>query len=138
MTEPKAETLIDVLENSVKIYKRKTAIIFFGKKLNYQDLKNQVLCFASGLKKLGIQKGDRVGIILPNCPQNIIAYFAILKLGGIVVQFNPQYTSEEIANQLRDSGAKILIGLNSFSERFKNLNQTPLNCLILTSVGPHQ
>ena len=71
--------------------------------------------------------------MLPNCPQNVIAYFAILKAGGIVVQFNPQYTANEITVQLKDSGAKVLFSLDIFGDRLEKLEKGVLDKIILTS-----
>lgn len=88
---------------------KKTAVIFYGKKLNYHDLKDQADRFAAALADMGIQKGDRVALYLLNCPQYIIAYLGALKAGAVVTPVSPVYTSGEVKHQLSDSGAKVVV-----------------------------
>ena len=88
------------------------AIDFLGRKMNYRSLGKATLAFAAGLQEIGIKKGDRVGILLPNCPAYIIGYYAALKIGAVVVNINPLYAPEEIAFQIKDSGLKTLIALD--------------------------
>lgn len=91
----------------------RTALIFFGKKITYGQLGAQIDSFAAALRRrLEIQPGDRVGIILPNCPQNVIATVAVQRAGGVPVQFNPMYVAREIAYQVRDSGVRVMITLD--------------------------
>ena len=78
----------------------KPAIDFFGRKFTYAELGRRVDRAASGLQRLGVERGTRVGLCLPNTPYFIIAYYAILKAGGIVVNFNPLYVEREIAQQI--------------------------------------
>ena len=77
--------------------------------------------FACGLAALGIRKGDRVALCLPNTPQAVIAYFGILRAGGIVVACNPTYTEYELAHQLRDSGARAIVVLDSMYQKIQHL-----------------
>jgi len=130
-------TLNQVFDRAIQGYPDKIALIFYGKKVSYKSLGNQVDQMAAALQAAGVKKGDRVAIMLPNCPQNVIAYFATLKAGGIVAQFNPQYTTEEITAQLKDSGARILIGLDLFSERYAKLEGVDLDALILASISEY-
>ncbi|MBI4992480.1 MAG: long-chain fatty acid--CoA ligase [Candidatus Harrisonbacteria bacterium] len=130
-------TLNQVFDRAVKEYPNNAALIFYGKRISYQDLQKQVDRLAAALQNAGVKKGDRVAIMLPNCPQNVISYFATLKAGGIVAQFNPQYTAEEVAAQLKDSGAKILIGLDLFSDRYSKLEGVNLDVLVLASIGEY-
>ena len=99
----------DLLDNAVRHYPRHTALVFLGGKLTYRELANQVERFADALRGLGVHKGDRVAIVLPNCPQQVISFFAILRRGAIVVQNNPLYTAAELHTQLADSGARVVI-----------------------------
>ena len=99
----------DLLDNAVRHYARHTALIFLGGKLTYRELAHQVDLFAEALRGLGVHKGDRVAMVLPNCPQQVISFFAILRRGAIVVQNNPLYTAAELHTQLADSGARIVI-----------------------------
>ncbi len=89
-----------------------TAIIFFGKRISYQQLGEMVDRFAAGLQHLGVKKGDRIALFLPNCPQFVIAYYAILKVGAIVVPDSPLYVERELSHQLEDSGSKIIVTLD--------------------------
>jgi long-chain acyl-CoA synthetase len=90
-----------------------TAILFKGARISYRQHNQNVDRFAAALQKLGVKKGDRVAVHLPNCPQFIIAYYATLRIGGIVVPCNPIYTPRELEHQLRDSGAIVIITLSS-------------------------
>ena len=90
------ETLVDMLEHSVKRFPRNTALEFFGATVSYRELGDAVDRAAAGLRKLGVAPGDRVALILPNCPQHIIAFYAVLRIGAIVVEHNPLYTAPEL------------------------------------------
>jgi long-chain acyl-CoA synthetase len=103
--------------------------------LTYRRLSELTDRFAQALVQLGVQKGDRIAIMLPNLPQTIIAYFGILKAGAYVVQINPLYVGPEIAQQLTDSGAQTLVTLDQFYPKVQPLmDRTPLKRLILTSI----
>ena len=113
----------------------KIAIHFLGKELTYQELYESSLKFANYLRKIGIEKGDRVAVMLPNCPQNVISYFGILYAGGIVVQTNPLYTEREIEYQLKDSGAKAIVSLDILYPRIMKVwKETDLENIIITAV----
>lgn len=103
------------LYEQIQRHPGRTALIFYGKRTSYRELGQQIDRFAAALvRKLGIRPGDRVGIILPNCPQNVIATVAAQRVGAIPVQFNPMYVAREIAHQLHDSGCRVLITLDLF------------------------
>lgn len=113
----------------------KIAIHFLGKDVTYRELYESSLKFANYLKSIGIQKGDRVAIMLPNCPQNVIGYYGILYAGGIVVQTNPLYTEREIAYQMKDSGAKAILSLDILFPRIsKVMKETELENIIITGI----
>jgi len=98
----------------------RTALIFMGKRISYRELVGMIDRFAAALqKRYGIRKGDRVGIILPNSPQNVIATVACQRIGAIPVQFNPLYVSREIAYQVRDSGSRVMITLDLFWQKVR-------------------
>lgn len=125
----------EFLTRSAKKYADNTAIHFMGKEMNYEELYQSSLKFANYLKTLGITKGDRVAIMLPNCPQGVIAYYGILYAGGVVVQTNPLYTEREAQYQLKDSGAKAIITLDILYPRIsKIMNETDLENLIITGI----
>lgn len=107
-----SKPLYSILDETAEKFPWNTAIDFFGKKYSYSFLQKEVNRGAEGFKKLGIGKGSRVGIFLPNCPQFIISYFAILKAGATVVNFSPLYSGRELKNQIEDSGTEIMVTLN--------------------------
>ncbi len=88
------------------------ALDFFGRKLTYAELARLVERAARGFQKIGVVPGTRVGLCLPNSPYFVIAYYAVLKAGGIVVNFNPLYVAREIAQQVEDSGTTIMVTLD--------------------------
>jgi len=103
------ESLVDMLDASVKKYGRRTALEFFGAETSYDELADQVSRAAEGLRRLGVGKGDRVAIVLPNCPQHVAAFYAVLRLGAIVIEHNPLYTARELRHQFEDHGARVAI-----------------------------
>ena len=105
-------TLHEVLFQRAGEWPDNTAIIFGEHRINYRTLAGMVAAMANALQNLGIQKGDRVALMMPNSPQFVIAYFAILQVGGIIVQTNPMYMERELEFQLKDSGAKAIILLD--------------------------
>ena len=90
-------------------YPDKAALIFFGSEMTFYELRQESRRFANALAGLRIQKGDRVGLHLPNCPQYLIAYYAILSIGGIVVNLNPLYTPDELKLMSNTSGLTSLV-----------------------------
>lgn len=106
---PVTQSLIDMLDTSVRRYSRSTALEFFGATLSYRQLGDQVARVAGGLKRLGVRRGDRVALILPNCPQHVVAFYAVLRLGAVVVEHNPLYTARELRHQFEDHGAGTVI-----------------------------
>lgn len=90
-------------------YSKKVALIFYGKKISYQELKEATNRFAAALADLGVKKGDTVALYLLNCPQYVISYFAALKAGAKITPISPVYTSKEVKHQLQDSDAKTVI-----------------------------
>jgi long-chain acyl-CoA synthetase len=113
----------------------KTAIHFLGKDISYKEFYDSALKFANYLRSIGIEKGDRVAIMLPNCPQNAIAYFGILYCGAVIVQTNPLYTERELKYQMIDSGAKAIIALDILYPRVSSIVQeTSLEHVIVTGI----
>lgn len=100
--------LYEILDNSVRDYPENVAVDFMGKLYTYREIGTWVAKAAKGLQNLGVKKGDCVGLFLPNSPYYLILYFAILKLGAIVVNFNPLYVEREIEKQIKDSGCTIM------------------------------
>ena len=107
------------LDDAARNFPEAPALDFMGNRLNYSELKQEVDRFAAALKPLGVARGTTVGLILPNIPQNVIAYYATLRLGGIVVENNPLYTERELQHQLEDAGVEVLITLDQFYAKVK-------------------
>ncbi|HXE00463.1 MAG TPA: long-chain fatty acid--CoA ligase [Hyphomicrobium sp.] len=99
----------DLLDRAARQFPDNPAISFFGRVTRYADLAAEVDRVAAGLQKIGVKRGSKIGIFLPNTPTFIVYYFAILKAGGTVVNFNPLYTLEELAFQARDSETEIMV-----------------------------
>ncbi len=123
------------LTEAATLYGEKAAIQFMGKEMGYTELYESALKFAHYLKSLGIKKGDRVAIMLPNTPQSVIAYYGILYAGGVVVQTNPLYMEREIEYQMKDSGAKVILTLDILYPRVsKVMKDTDLEHIIVTAI----
>ncbi|WP_312674288.1 long-chain-fatty-acid--CoA ligase [Microbacterium sp.] len=103
------QTLPQMLAASVRRYARRPALEFFGAVTSYRELGEQIDRAAEGLRHLGVTKGDRVALVLPNCPQHVVAFYAVLRLGAIVVEHNPLYTARELRHQFEDHGARVAI-----------------------------
>src|SRR6185503_6394754 len=98
-----------MLERTVERCRSRTALVYFGTRISYGRLLEHVNRCAAGLQALGVRQGDRVALMLPNCPQFVIAYFGVLKAGGIVTATSSIYTAREAAHQWQDAGAGVLI-----------------------------
>ncbi|GAA4353780.1 long-chain-fatty-acid--CoA ligase [Microbacterium rhizosphaerae] len=107
--EPVSGSLIDIVAASVRDYPDAPALQFFGAETTYRRMQEQIDRAAAGLRALGVGHGDTVAIVLPNCPQHIVAFYAILRLGAIVIEHNPLYTPRELRKQFEDHGAKTAI-----------------------------
>lgn len=110
------QLLHEMFSNAARAFPDRAALIFFGQKMSYRELDASSNRFAHALRGLDIKCGDRVAILLPNVPQCVIAFYGTLKAGAIVVLGSPLSNEVEIAYQLRDSGAKILLTLASYRE----------------------
>ncbi|WP_336648042.1 long-chain-fatty-acid--CoA ligase [Microbacterium sp. MMO-10] len=105
-------SLVDIVEASARDYPDAPALQFFGRTTSYRDLQAAIDRAAAGLKALGVKAGDPVAIVLPNCPQHIVAFYAVLRLGAVAVEHNPLYTPRELRKQFEDHGAKHAIVWN--------------------------
>lgn len=124
--------LIDIVEASARDYPDAPALQFFGRTTSYRELMDAVERAAAGLKALGVGKGDTVAIVLPNCPQHIIAFYAILRLGAIVVEHNPLYTPRELRKQFEDHGAKTAI---VWSKVVATVQEFPADLVVPNLIG---
>ncbi|GMA57155.1 long-chain acyl-CoA synthetase [Alicyclobacillus sacchari] len=125
----------DVLLQSVETYRDCVATWFYGQQMTYGELRQAVDAFAAGLQGMGVGKGDRVAIMLPNCPQYVIAYYGILSAGAIVAQMNPMSMPRELQHILADSGAKVIVTLDALVPRVQGVQgQTDLEHTISVSL----
>lgn len=128
-------TLPQSLTIAAQRYPQHTAIIFYDRKITYQQLDAAVTRFAAALQGLGVKRGDRVMLCLPNTPQFVIAFYGILRAGGIVVPANPQYVPRELAYQLTDSGADTVVALTMFWKTIRETRQAvSLKRVILSNI----
>lgn len=104
-----SQTLPEMLAAAVTTYGKKVALEFFGASTTYAELGDQVSRAAEGLRRLGVRAGDRVALVLPNCPQHVVAFYAALRLGAIVIEHNPLYTARELRHQFEDHGARFAV-----------------------------
>ena len=130
--------LTDFLERSTEQFPDNMALLFQGYKVTYRELKNMVDCFTAVLADFGIKKGDSVAILLPNVIPCVVAYYAILKIGGIVVMNNPLYSDRELEHQFNNSESKLLITLDLLGNRMIDLRpKTSIKQIIYTSIGDY-
>lgn len=133
------QSLPEMLQETAKNYPDNNALSFFGRKLTYRELNGAVTGFAAALQSNGVQKGDRVAIMLPNCPQYVISYYGILSTGGIVTQINPMLVERELDHILNDSGTETIIVLDALYQKVKNVQpNTNLKKVIVVSLQPSE
>ena len=129
-------SVADAIEEACQRYASKAALIFYGKKITYRALGEDIKRCAEGLKSVGVKKGDRVALYLLNSPQFIISYFAILRLGAVVTPVSPVYTSSEIRHQLEDSGAKVVICQDILYEKVEK-SGVELDAVVVTAIADY-
>lgn len=130
--------LQDFLIASKKNFPNKKALHFMGREWTYREVYHQSCQMAAYLQSIGLEKGDRVAVMLPNCPQSVISYYATLMAGGIVVQTNPLYKERELAFQLKDSGAAVIVCLDVLLPVVsKASDDTSIKHTIVTGVKDH-
>ncbi|MFQ5508521.1 MAG: long-chain fatty acid--CoA ligase [Leptospirillia bacterium] len=123
------------LTDSAERFGTRPALNFLGRRISYAELDALTNRFSAALTRLGVGKGDRVAIMLPNVPQCVIAYYGALKIGAVVVQTNPLYLTEELDFQMRDSGARVLVALDLFRDRITPMfDGSPLESVIYCGV----
>jgi long-chain acyl-CoA synthetase len=130
--------LWEILDSADLEVPDRPATAFLGATLTYRELKRRSDWFAAALARLGIARGDRVGIMLPNCPQYIIAAFGVLRLGAVVVNINPTYTPREVQMLAADSGLRIVVTLDVLAEPVLALaGQTAIEHVIVTALAEY-
>src|SRR5512135_374739 len=129
------EPLFYFLEESARKYPDRACTIFKGAVISFKEMNEMTDRIAAALAKMGVRKGDRVGIFMPNTPQFVMAYFGILKAGGVVVATNPLYTPPEIAYQANDAGIEIMFVMTNFYKTMKAAQAgTKIRKLIVTNL----
>ncbi len=114
-------SLVNLVEDAANQYGKNVALEFFGAETTYRQLGESIQRAAEGLRRLGVVAGDRVALVLPNCPQHVVAFYAVLRLGAIVVEHNPLYTDRELRHQFEDHGARVAIVWDKAAQRVQDL-----------------
>ncbi len=129
-------TMAEALSNTARKYPNEVAYIYMGKKITYRDLEGLVNRFARALKALGVRRGDKVAMLLPNIPQVAIADHACYRLGAVTAMNNPLYTERELAYQLDDSDARVVVTLDLLLPRLVKIrNQTKIDTIITCHIN---
>ncbi|HET8747912.1 MAG TPA: long-chain-fatty-acid--CoA ligase [Ramlibacter sp.] len=129
-------SLVQLMEESFVKHAARTAYVFMGKELSFGETDSFSRAFAAYLQGLGLVKGDRVAIMMPNVPQYPVAVAAILRAGFVVVNVNPLYTPRELEHQLKDSGAKAIVIIENFANTLQQcIAATPVKHVVLASMG---
>jgi long-chain acyl-CoA synthetase len=129
-------SLYDLFRRAAEEHRGRTALSFYGTSFEFERLQALVEKMAASLSASGVSKGDRVALMLPNCPQYVISFFATVRLGAIVTQINPMYVEREILHILDDSGAETIVVYRDMYERVKTvLPDTKLKTVVVVSFG---
>ena len=132
------KTLVDYLADLARDHSGAPALLFKGTSFSYGELESQSNAFAAALTALGIRPGDRIGLLLPNCPQFFVAEFGAWKAGAVVVPLNPIYSERELEGALSATGASVVVALTPFYRRIKNIQpRTAVRHVIATSIKEH-
>lgn len=130
------QSLVALMEQAFKDYAPRAAYSFMGKDMSFGDIDARSQTLAAYFQSLGLQKGDRIAIMMPNVPQYPIAVAAILRAGFVVVNVNPLYTARELEHQLTDSGAKAIVIIENFAHTLQQcLSKTPVKHIVLCAMG---
>jgi long-chain acyl-CoA synthetase len=129
------QTIYQILNLAATHFGERPATVFLGAQMSFAELKEQAEKLATALSRMGIGKGDRIGIMLPNCPQYLISFFAIVRLGAIVTNVNPIYTAREVELVAVDSGMRAIITVDALAATIIGIQpQTQLETVIVTSL----
>ncbi len=134
-----ARPVYEMLDYTAKTYPDAPAFDFLGAKMNWREINDLTCKFAKGLQEIGIEKGTKVGIFLPNCPFFLISYYALMRIGATVINYNPLYASAELESMIEDSDTDAIITHDLemlYSKMSKLLHSTRLEKLIVASFTP--
>ncbi len=127
--------LFSLLEQTARKYPDSPCTIFKGAKISFREMDELSDRLAAGLSKLGVKKGDRVGIFMPNTPQFVIATFAALKAGGVVIATNPLYSAREIEHQANDAGIEVMLVMSNYYNLIKQVQpNTKIRTVVVTNL----
>jgi len=127
--------LFNLLEESARKYPDQPCTIFKGAVITYKEMNAITDSLAGAMAKLGVKKGDRIGLFMPNTPQFVMVYYAILKAGGVVVATNPLYTPPEIEHQVNDAGIEIMFVMSNFYKTIKAAQpKTKIKKIVVTNL----
>jgi long-chain acyl-CoA synthetase len=130
------KSVVDTFNETCDKWKDKTAVVFYGRKVSYKELREQVDRFAAALHDLGVKKGDKIALLLLNSPQFIIAYMGALKAGATLTTISPVYVGSEIKYQLEDSGARMIVCMDILYDNVER-SGVKLDAVILTSISEY-
>src|SRR3954469_5617929 len=129
-------SLVQPMEESFTKHAAKPAYSFMGKELTFGETDSLSGAFAAYLQGLGLAKGDRIAIMMPNVPQYPVAVAAILRAGYVIVNVNPLYTPRELEHQLKDSGSKAIVIIENFANTLEQcIGNTPVKHVVLAAMG---
>jgi long-chain acyl-CoA synthetase len=132
------KTLLDYLDTLASEHPSRPALLFKGAEVSYDELQRQSNAFAAALAALGVRHGDRIALILPNCPQFLVAEIGAWKVGAVVCPINPTYTEREMEAALQANTAETVVTLTPFYGRIKDVQpRTALRNVIATSIKEH-
>jgi long-chain acyl-CoA synthetase len=129
-------SVVEMMEESFQKFADRSAFSFMGKELSYKQIDELSQTFGAYLQSLGLAKGDRVAVMMPNVMQYPVAVAGIMRAGYTLVNVNPLYTARELEHQLKDSGAKVIVILENFAATLeKCLAATPVKHVVLCAMG---
>ena len=133
---PQNASLVDMLEDAFRKYSQRTAAVCMDQAISFAEIDEMSIALGAWLQSKGLQRGDRIALMMPNVPQYMVAIAAVLRAGYAVVNVNPLYTPRELEHQLRDSGAQTIIILENFATTLQEvLEKTGIKHVVLASLG---
>ena len=134
--EVEEKSVVDTFNETTEKWKDKTAIVFYGRKMSYKELRDQADRFAAALHDMGVKKGDKIALLLLNSPQFIIAYIGALKAGATLTTISPVYVGPEVKYQLEDAGARMIVCMDILYDNVER-SGVKLDAVILTSISEY-
>ncbi len=134
--EANLPSLATLLEDAFRHYARRDALAFMDRRMSHRELDELSQAFGAWLQSLGLERGSRVAVMMPNVPQYLVVLAAVLRAGHVVVNVNPLYTARELGHQLNDAGASVCVVLENFATTLEEvIDQVPVKHVVLAAVG---